>query len=237
MKALRMMLGLFTTIPMGRFEFDAKRYQRSVWMIVLVGLIIAGLMWLLAQVPLPASFRTLFLLLGYLLLTGGFHLDGFGDTLDGMLSRQPRVRALEIMRDPHLGTFGILGLFVYLMLWLQLMALPLPELAFGFPILGRICALLVCYRQQPARTEGMGQMFIAGAKPWMGVIALTSFFGIGLFLGGWQVLWASLAAVVVVFLTEAWIHHRIGGMTGDTIGFSIELSQLVYLIVLGWAVA
>ena len=57
-------------------------------------------------------------------VTGGIHLDGFCDTVDALSSRQTREKKLEILKDPHIGTFAVLGCVVYFLLsfglWVQL---------------------------------------------------------------------------------------------------------------------
>lgn len=236
MNGLRMIFGLFSTIPMGRFEFDSRTYQRFLWAVSLVGLVLSGLVWLVSRLPVRQPLSGVLVLLSYIILTGGLHMDGFGDTLDGMLSRQSRSDSLRIMRDPHLGTFGILGLVFYLLVMASCLVMALPPAAYLFPLIGRLMAYVISYRKTAARPEGLGKVFLDGVRPIIG------FIGLGVIIAGaiyFQQMTVALAAGLTGLfglVIEGWIHRRLGGLTGDTIGFGIEISQLIYLVILALGV-
>src|SRR5690348_2754278 len=78
----------------------------------LVGLLLASLLWLLVLIfaPLvPQLVLAALLVTGLIILTGGLHLDGLMDSCDGLFGGHTRERKLEIMRDSHVGSFGVLG--------------------------------------------------------------------------------------------------------------------------------
>lgn len=232
MNGLRMIFGLFSIIPMGRFEFDERTYQRWLWAFTLVGLVLSGALWLIQLLPIRQPLLGVLVLLSYILLTGGIHMDAVGDTFDGMLSRRERARTLEIMRDPHLGTFGILGLIFYLFLMAACLVMDITPWAYLFPLIGRLMAFVVCWRKTPARTEGLGKSFIGGAQPAFGLFGLVLVLLTAVFFRQYLVAISLLITLLFSLLSERWMHRRLGGMTGDTIGYSIELSQLIYLLVL-----
>src|SRR6266480_7666006 len=78
----------------------------------LVGLLLACLLWLLVlllMLLVPQLALAALLVVGLVILTGGLHLDGLMDTCDGLFGGSTRERKLEIMRDSHVGAFGVLG--------------------------------------------------------------------------------------------------------------------------------
>ena len=58
-----------------------------------------------------------------ILITGGFHIDGFMDTQDAINSYKPREKKLEILKDPHIGAFAVISLLAYSIFWAGAMAL------------------------------------------------------------------------------------------------------------------
>ncbi|HHT20901.1 MAG TPA: adenosylcobinamide-GDP ribazoletransferase [Tissierellia bacterium] len=232
MNGLRMIFGLFTIIPMGRFSFDEATYQRWLWALVPVGLMLSAAGWLVSQLPIDQPLRGILILLSYVLLTGAIHLDALGDAFDGLLSRRDRSRTLEIMRDPHLGSFGLLGLVFYLLLMAACLIMASDPFVFLFPLIGRLMAFVVCWRKTPARSDGLGRVFIEGAQPIIGWLGLANVVFIAIFFHRPLVALAVFISLAFGLLSERRIDRRLGGMTGDTIGCLIELSQLSYLLVL-----
>ena len=118
MRNLRIAFGLLTTLPFGiRGSWQPGDSGRAAIWYPLIGVVIGGLTWLAWYVlkqyfpPLAVGVMTLVVWVG---LTGGLHLDGLADCCDGLLSSNTRERRLEIMKDPHLGTFGGIGLILVL---------------------------------------------------------------------------------------------------------------------------
>src|SRR5512134_1909173 len=120
MRNLRIAFGLMTTLPIKLpDEWSAGDSGRaSVWY-PFVGVVIGGLTWLawkgavLLFPPLVAGVITLVV---WVALTGGLHLDGLADCCDGLLASTSVERRLEIMKDPHVGAFGVIGLILVLLL-------------------------------------------------------------------------------------------------------------------------
>lgn len=118
----------FTRLPLWRVcNIDKKYYERVVPLWPLVGWITGGTMvavYCAASLVLPVSISVVLALVSRLLLTGALHEDGFADFCDGFGGGTSRQRTLEIMKDSHIGTYGVLGLIIYyLLLWQTLTAL------------------------------------------------------------------------------------------------------------------
>ncbi|NLY37086.1 MAG: adenosylcobinamide-GDP ribazoletransferase [Tissierellia bacterium] len=226
--AFLLQLSLFTTLYSPNQEWNEKTYSRGIVFIPLIGLIL-GLMLYTSYYFLPVFLRGFTLVALYCILSGGLHLDGFSDTLDGILARRGAVRALEIMKDPHLGTFGILGLFLLLIAYFSYFPL-LGRNLILLPALGRFGGMLAGYRNSYARQEGMGKFFINSLHGnvifiWMIILSILAYY-----LGSTCSLLSLNITFVYSFFGGRWFKNHLGGMTGDTVGFMIESSQLFYII-------
>jgi adenosylcobinamide-GDP ribazoletransferase len=124
-KALLAAFQFLTRLPIPvRFEYTETVCRRSVVFYPLAGAVIglllslagAGLLHILPA--LPAACLLLVLWVG---LTGGLHLDGLMDTADGILSHRPRERMLEIMKDSRVGAMGVIVCVLQLMMKLALL--------------------------------------------------------------------------------------------------------------------
>src|SRR6266498_1937436 len=137
MRSLRIAFGLMTTLPVKLPDnWSAGDSGRaSVWY-PFVGLVIGALTWLawrgamFAFPPLVAGVITLVI---WVALTGGLHLDGLADCCDGLFASASAERRLEIMKDPRVGAFGVIGLI--LVLFLKAAALASLTSASSFAIL------------------------------------------------------------------------------------------------------
>jgi adenosylcobinamide-GDP ribazoletransferase len=182
-----------------------------------------------------------------LLMTGGFHEDGFADTCDGLGGHVSRERALEIMKDSRIGAYGAIGLVLLLGLKAAtLAALPLawavPALLFAHTASRSAAVLLIRwlpYAGDPAHAKAKPlaqRVSRAGV-----VVALGWVLAVAAGLAYWlpQQMFALAIAGGLVLLGAAgcarWLHARLGGTTGDTLGATQQITELLAL--LGWLVA
>jgi adenosylcobinamide-GDP ribazoletransferase len=199
-----------------------------------VGLVLGALTWLawtgarLVFAPLVAGVVAL---MTWVVLTGGLHLDGLADCCDGLFASVGRERRLEIMKDPHIGVFGVTGLILVLFLKAAALA-SLPSTGFAIllaPSLARAC-LLPAGRLPLARPSGMGADFASGLRRsfilWGAVIPVL----LALLLGVRGIL-AGLAGVGAAALVLWLAKARIGGVSGDVFGMLVEIVETVVLLV------
>ena len=192
----------------------------------LLGLILYLFDWLLSGV-IPVDLVNILLLIALTGMTGGLHLDGFADTMDGLGGIRRQAERLAIMKDSRLGTFGAVGLIF--LLFIDLMALHhLGALRgtylFLAPLLSRFSMVALALTQPYARKdEGLSKSFIEEVSPTE--VLLTG--GIAL-LACLVLLWTRglfLFCLVGGFtlLLGNYFRHRLGGITGDSLGADNEL--------------
>ena len=221
-----------TRLPVPSFPWNERHIQRAGYFYSLVGLGIGALLALFnvvtaRWVPLPGR---IILVLGLsALVTGALHLDGLADTVDGLFGGRDRERRLAIMRDSHIGTFGVLGLLWILSLqFTALLELPhsgLNAALFLAPGWGRASIVLAAAITPSARTEGLGASFINAVKLRHAITCLAVVSAFSLVVSPWMTLFNAIATVAVTLLLSLYLRIRIGGQTGDTLGATNELVE------------
>jgi len=203
----------------------------------MLGIMLAGVDFVTARL-FPGLLGALLTVTAWKLLTGGLHLDGLADCLDGLVGRD-REHRLAIMRDSRIGTFGAVGLILFLMLEIVAVAELWPSVRWRalivIPTLARALPPVLARCFPSARPVGQGAAFINGvgtlAAPLAAILALLvaviTLRGAGV---------AALVAALVVGLAVAWFQNRrLGGLTGDVFGAAVELAELTALLtVLAW---
>jgi adenosylcobinamide-GDP ribazoletransferase len=169
-------------------------------------------------------------------LTGGMHLDALADTADA-LGGWTRERRLAIMRDHAIGAFGAVALVLTLLLEASLLAtLAVDGNAWrAFAAAGacsRVSSLPLAAALPYAREEGQGAALARGIRWRDAAAGVAVAGGLALAAAGLAGLAALVATLGLVVLTGAFFRSWIGGVTGDTLGATVELAQLVGLVVL-----
>jgi adenosylcobinamide-GDP ribazoletransferase len=230
---LRLAVTTLTVLPLrpGRVDRRAAAVAMSVAPLVgtLIGLALAGLLWLLAGAPpLVAGGVTV---AAAVLLTRGLHLDGLADTVDALGSYRRGSEALEVMKKPDIGPFGVAA--IVLALLIQAAAIT-PVGAVLAWTAGRLAIPIACRRGVPAaRPEGLGAL-VAGTVPLPVVAGLAVAVAVaaGWAVPGrpWQGPAAVAAALLAVVLLVRHAVRRFGGITGDVLGAGVELAVTVTLV-------
>ena len=238
LRSLRIAFGLMTTLPVNLpDDWSAGDSGRaSVWY-PFVGLVIGALTWLAWQGTMfvfPPLIGGVITLIVWVILTGGLHLDGLADCCDGLLASTSIERRLEIMKDPHVGAFGAIGLI--LVLFLKASALTSLTSASSLGILlaasfARWCILLagLLPLARPSGS-GLGADFSLGFRRSFLVWGALLPLGLAILLGvrgALSVLAGLGAAALVLWLAKS----RIGGVTGDVFGTVVEVVETAMLLV------
>lgn len=249
MASLILMIQFMTRYPVpGAIPFSAEYFVQGMKWMPVVGLLVglpAALVMLLAPPFLGAglsAFAAVFLLI---LVTGALHLDGIGDTADGLFSCRSREEMLLIMRDSTLGVNGVTAIVLTILLkYLLLAALPAATAASALlaaPLAARMALTWHAATASYARAEsGLGEFVNRvglSQAAHASLIALVLLVPVLFFL---QMSWplslllliailASTILIAVLFARS--LTKKVGGITGDTIGATIELCELSTLLI------
>ncbi|MET3193740.1 adenosylcobinamide-GDP ribazoletransferase [Bacillus sp. OAE603] len=237
MNRFKMILSFFSTIPVKNVQFIESELGKGIRMLPLVGImfgcLIGGLFMLLQLLNIENQISAFFIIIFYIFLTGGLHLDGVADTCDGIFSHRSKERILEIMKDSRIGTFGVVSLIVLLLGDWIFLSKSTVFVIIVFPIIGRKIALWTCRMSTYAREEGFGNQFMIEAKNTRSLIVFI-FFTVLICAGSivfhqFEVIVALIFTYLIMIAVIKRINRKLDGITGDVIGFSIEFSQLCFL--------
>ena len=200
-----------------------------------LGFLLVGANYLLGHL-FPRSVTDLLLLALLAGFTGALHLDGLADVFDGLAARGGRERFLAVMKDSRCGPVGAAALAFFLLIKYQaLLAVPEPQKDAAlllFPLLGRYAQVQCTVGATRARTDGLGATFIGGAGQFQLLAALVTAVAASLLLFGVSGIWLCGGAALLTWWVSRWSHRRLGGITGDIIGFTCELAEAVTLLLI-----
>ena len=230
LREIRAAFSFLTILPFGS-AVGSKSGRTLAWF-PLVGLCIGAILVAVAQMsPFNRDLSAFLILLVWVTLTGGLHLDGFGDCCDGMFASVPAEKRLSIMRDPRAGVWAAGGLTLLLLgKWLALRSIA-PEWLPLAPVLGRWAMVWAAYHFPAIRGEGLGARFREGlsarelliACAWVAILLTRPETG---------ALW--LLIFCFTTLLGGWAARRLGGgLNGDVYGAICELSELTCLLFIG----
>lgn len=225
---LRLAFQFLTVLPVGRPE--PRPLGEAAWCFPLVGLAVgacaAGVFLAGQAVGLPAALAGFLAVGAGVALTGGLHEDGLADTADALGGRDAR-GALDIMRDPRTGAFGVLALSVTVPMRALAIAAAGPAAVLAAGALSRAAMAGAMAWTPPARADGLA----AEAGEARAVPALLLAAGIGLAFG-----WQGIPAAALAAGAAAWFAaRRFGGHTGDTLGAVQQATELAVLVALAGA--
>ncbi|PNY82924.1 adenosylcobinamide-GDP ribazoletransferase [Deinococcus koreensis] len=221
-----------TTLPLPHIrEVREGDFARASAYYPLAGYAVGGgvslLLWL--GLPLPGGVVAALGVGGWLLLTGMLHFDGLVDSADALFAVKTPAQRLEILRDLHMGAFGLaVGALALLTLW-SLLAAPIPAYAPLVAAVAARTALLLPMNLYPAaRAESLGARSREGR--W-GVALLLA--APTLLLPGAGVAW--LAALGAALLVARFAAGRLGGgLSGDVFGMIVVCAELAALCAFAW---
>lgn len=244
-------LMFFTRLPLWKIRKDvpqeAFRHVVAYWTLGgwITGGILAGSFWLASQF-FPTAIALLIALCARLLLTGALHEDGLADFMDGFGGGHNRERILSIMKDSHIGTFGVLGLMLYMGLlyttWLHLPATRLAAYLFWGDLYAKACSSLIIYFLPYARPEAEAKIRITYLQPHgkdisrqlLGTLLQLAplFLWLALDKHPAPACWIWLIPPVCVAGLIRYLQKHIQGYTGDCCGAVFLLTELSFHLAL-----
>lgn len=237
-----LMIQMITRIPVKRsLPCSGENFKRGSNFFFAIGLIIGavqyGVYFSLRNI-LPAFTMSILIILIDIFITGGFHLDGFGDTCDGFFAAKGKDKIIEIMKDSRIGTFACIGIIMNLLIKFQgYMFISVNSfitlLIIAVPMLSRTSMLLLCYVGKPAKSGGLGNLFINNVSVFSLIINFAaSFFAAFLAVGVVKALILILSSILVTYLFNALCNNKINGITGDSLGAINEISVITSLLII-----
>ncbi len=234
LRSLRWAFGLLTVLPL--VPRDAPRpgeIGRALAAFPLVGAVVgggvAGLRALAASLGATPAVAAAVALSAWVLLTGGLHLDGLMDAVDGLLGGRTPAQRLAIMRDERVGAFGALaGMLLLLLKFTALLSAPPPGVVLA-AVLGRAVMAVAVAAFPAGRPEGLGAWWKRQATPRYAALAAIGGALPALLSGprGWLAL---VAATGALMLGSRFALRRLPGLTGDLYGALCEGAELAALL-------
>ncbi len=226
-KGFSLAVSMLTNIPFFRVHsFNKGINGYAVMFYPLIGFLLGAILWgiySLLSGHLASTHVGIIIFTLWVVLTGGLHLDGFSDTIDGLFV--PRERAIEVMKDPNTGGMGMIFSVTFLIL--KASTLSVFEAFYLLPIvlmLSRFNAVLAIYLFPYISQNGMGALAKEEFNGTQLSIALIYVTLISIFSFSLLVI-----SLLTLFFIKLFFMKRYGGFSGDIYGFTIEVTELVLL--------
>ena len=226
---------MFSALPMPQIEWNERNMRYAMCAFPLIGAVTGLAMWGWAAFAggfhFPAVLKGAGFCLLPLVITGGIHLDGFADTFDALSSHAEPEKKREILKDPHIGAFGVMHIGMYLIasfaVWTSLprfRALP----ALLMFALSRSLSGLAVTRFPLAKQTGLAYTFASAAdrrRTGNALLVLALALTAGLCLSGF----AGAAMAAAAWAVFAWYfrmsRREFGGLTGDLAGWFLTMAE------------
>lgn len=214
-------------------KWDEKNIKYSLLFFPIVGLAIGAILYLGNYL---ASFVNLnpelIVLLIWILITGGLHIDGFSDTVDGMSARADREKTLKIMDDSHIGAFGVIAIVLLILSkyeTIKELILINPFAIYFSPIFARAIAGIFLSFFKTAKDSGLAYFFHSSANNTIAIVQFLLTLAFIFYFNSWMAA-RFIYTLLIVFVLVLPIYKKLGGLTGDVYGTIVELSELVFMM-------
>lgn len=219
-------------------EWDTANLRRSLMWFGLVGafigVILAGAMTLFNRFDLIPAVAAIIILLIWIFITGGMHIDGISDMADGFFSMRDKEKTLEIMKDSHVGAFGVITIVFLLLIKFEMLKefiiieknvwlLILP------PTIARIAAGLVLSFYETTKKSGLGYTFHSSDPRIFWAIGFVVTLIISSILNIKSLIFIGIA-ILASNLMALWAKKKIGGLNGDIYGAIVETVEVIGMV-------
>lgn len=236
-----LMLQLLTRVPINKeLPCEDENFKNGAGFFWLIGLLIGlcqyGLYLLLSKV-IPINFVVIAIIAFEIIITGGYHLDGFCDTCDGFFAFKGRDKIIEIMKDSRIGAFGCIGIVLNLLIKYQgYLFVANNSKAIGvliIPMISKFSMVLLSYIGRPAKEKGSGNLFINTVTLREVIVNIIFVLIAGLLLNSiFNTIVLLIASIILTILFNLLCNSKINGVTGDNLGANNEIVILMSLIIL-----
>lgn len=233
-------LAFYTRIPIpANIEFANEMLKKTSRYFPLIGMIVGGIgaaIFLLFYTILPSSIAIIISIITTILVTGAFHEDGFADFCDGFGQGSSPENILEIMKDSHIGSYGIAGLILMLLtkfISLSLIhSIEIPLILISAHALSRLMPVCMIFTTTYVRKDKQSKTKHIGQKGSAISFCVAIFMGtISLIFIPWKASVIIIPLLLILFvLFRWWSIRKIGGYRGDVLGALQQLAEItIYL--------
>lgn len=233
-KGFALAVSMLSILPFFRVhDFNKGINGYGVMAYPLVGFLLGSILWCVYELLTPYMPNThlgIIIFGMWVLLTGALHLDGFSDTVDGLYVKKEK--ALEVMKDSHIGGMGMIFTATFLILKVSTLAVFDAFYLLPFVLmLSRFNAVLAIYFFPYVSASGIGTMAKEETKGFQVLVAFlyVVLFGMFSFSDMPNFVTLMFVSLFVLFVTKLFFVKRYGGFTGDIYGFMIEVTELILL--------
>ena len=228
-------VAFLTRLPVpGGMQGAAENLSSSAVFFPVVGLLISGgavLIHHLLSRFVAENVVIVIILVFLVAITGGLHEDALADAADGFGGGWDKDQILAIMGDSRIGSFGALAIVLALLARFVFLSEISPQQLDSYLVAGQVTcrwtALPLAFFLPPARAEsGQGARVAGKITTWsliVGTLLTCVILGVAL---GMKALWVGFAAIAMTVATGAYYRRRIGGVTGDCLGATIQLTEV-----------
>ena len=243
LKSFVIAFSIYSKIPVPQFEWKDEDMKYMLCFLPWIGAVIGGGVYLWSCLcgifDVGEICHTLIGAAVPLVITGGFHVDGFMDTMDAFHSYRPREKKLEILKDSHIGAFAVIMLVVYGIIYIgafsEVEDPKLLKIVCGGFFFALCLSGISVVTFPSAKKDGMLYLFASSSQKaivkWS--LCLQGVACICFMLC--QSLYAGILVVVAAFLAFVYYYHRtkkeLGGITGDTAGYFVLICEASMMIV------
>ena len=235
------LIQFMTRIPIPlKISYSEKKFGKSIKFFPLVGLIIGLILYFanfliivyLKNIFYNKTIIAIFLIILEILIVGIIHIDGLADTFDGLFSYAKKEKMLEIMKDSRIGTNGAVVLILYFITKTVLTSEIIttnPKYLIIFPIIARLSTPVNAGLSNYARKSGMSNAIISENGIFEAIFSLALSIILVFYIIDIKGIITIFIAFIFIIIFMLNVRKKIDGITGDTMGASLELTSILVL--------
>lgn len=242
LKSLLIAFSVYSRIPVPQFAWKEEDMKYVFCFFPWIGAVIGVCAWLWHTVcvffHIGSLCRAAVLAAIPLLITGGFHTDGFLDVMDAVHSYQPRERKLEILSDAHIGAFAVIMLAIYGLLYLGAFSEIVDDgllktVCSGFFLSRCLCGISVLsfpLAKQKGMLYGTAKNSQKKIVKWVLYLQAMACIGFMIFCSDVSGVLVAAVALLSLLYYSYRVRKEFGGITGDTSGYFVLLCEICIFV-------
>lgn len=241
-KSFFISFSIYSKIPVPQFAWKEEDMRYTLCFFPWIGAVIGALellwFWLCGWLGIGTLCYTAVGTAIPLVISGGFHVDGFVDTMDAFHSYQNRERKLEILKDSHIGAFAVIMLMLYYLIYAGAFSeirqwKSMGVLAAGF-FASRCLSGIGVVSFPSAKSDGLLYLFASSAHEW--IVKISLYVQLLLCFGLMLVIDVPTGSAVILAALGSFAYYRyrsikeLGGITGDTAGYFVTVCEAAMVV-------